>query len=111
MTDDLHLTPSERELIRREFMARFSPAPSVTQGFVVKRWATGPQKGCPKLSAAVQGMLERGLITLVDEGHWPRVQFTAKGFQALKLMAKEPRAFNHDHHRELIDELALLTNV
>ena len=108
MTDDLHLTPPERELIRREFMARFGPAPSVTQGFVVKRWATGPQKGRPKLSTAVQGLLDRGLVTLVDEGHWPRVLFTAKGVQALKLMAAEPRALNSEHHQDMIAELALL---
>ena len=111
MTDDLHLTPPQRELIRREFMSRFGAAPSVTQGFTVKRWATGPQKGRPKLSTAVQGLLDRGLVTLADEGHWPKVLFTAKGIQALKLMAAEPRAFNPEHHRELIDELALLGNV
>ena len=111
MTDDLHLKPPERELIRREFMSGFGTAPSVTQGFTVKRWATGPQKGRPKLSVAVQGLLDRGLATLVDQGHWPRLLFTTKGIRALKLMAAEPRAFSPDHHRELIDELALLRDV
>ena len=111
MTDNLHLTPPQRELIRREFMSGFGAAPGVTQGFTVKRWATGPQKGRPKLSTAVQGLLDRGLVTLADEGHWPKVLFTAKGIRALKLMAAEPRAFNPEHHRELIDELALLGDV
>ena len=80
MTDpDLLLNKDEREVVRREFMARFNDAPSVMEGFHVKRWATGANKGKPKLTAAVQGLLERGLIVLNDEGHWPRARFTDKG--------------------------------
>lgn len=108
MTDDLLLTVTERELIRREFMTRFGEAPSVTEGFHLKRWATGPKKGQPKLSAAVQAMLDRGLITVLDEGHWPRAMFTAKGIRALKVMAAEPRALNPEQYQDLIDELMLL---
>ena len=106
MTDDLQLTASERELIRREFMSRFGEAASVSEGFLVKRWATGPNKGRPKLTAAVQGMLDRGLITITDEGFWPRANFTDKGFQALKRLAADRRALDPDRHRFLIDELA-----
>jgi len=51
-------------------------------------------------------MLDRGLITLNDEGHWPRARFTEKGLQALKIMAADRRALDPDRHRLLIEELA-----
>ncbi|MEI8397219.1 MAG: hypothetical protein WCF85_21045 [Rhodospirillaceae bacterium] len=103
---DLLLNKDEREVVRREFMARFNDAPSITEGFHVKRWATGPNKGTPKLTAAVQGLLERGLITIDDVGHWPRAKFTEKGLRALIIMAADRRALDPDRHRLLIDELA-----
>jgi hypothetical protein len=105
---DLLLNPAEREIIRREFMSRFNDAPSVHEGFHVKRWSTGPNKGKPKLTTAISGMLERGLITIADEGFWPRAKFTDKGLWALKLMAADRRALDQDRYRQLIDELAQL---
>ena len=86
-------------------MSRINDAPSVHEGFHVKRWATGANKGKPKLTAAVQAMLDRGLIVLNDEGHWPRARFTDKGLQALKIMAADRRALDPDRHRLLIEEL------
>ena len=107
MTDpDLLMNKDEREVVRRVFMSRFNDAPSVMEGFHVKRWATGPNKGKPKLTAAVQAMLDRGLITIDDVGHWPRAKFTDKGLQALKIMAADRRALDPDRHRLLIEELA-----
>ena len=108
MTDpaDLTLSPAEKEIVRWAFMSRFDEAASVHEGFIVKRWATGPNKGKPKLKAAVQGLLDRGLIKIEDVGHWPQAKFTDRGLQALKLMAKEPRALDPERHRVLIAELA-----
>ena len=106
MTDDLQLTPAEREVIRREFMARFGEAQSVAGGFHIKRWATGTKKGQPKLSAAVQNMLDRGLITILDEGYWPTVTFTTKGMLALKRLAADRRALDPERHRLFIDEVS-----
>ncbi len=108
MTEDLILTSAERELVRREFMSGFGDAVSINDGFHLKRWATGPKKGQPKLSPAVQGLIERGLITVDDVGFWPRARFTARGFQALKRMATDRRALDPERHRQLIDELAQL---
>ena len=111
MSDDLQLTNAEKDLIRREFMTRFGEAQSVKQGFHLKRWATGPLKGTPKLVAAVQGMLGRNLITVIDEGHWPRAMFTDKGLQALKRLATERRGLDPERHQALIDELSQITEL
>ena len=92
--DDLHLDANEREIVRRELMTRFNDAPSVHEGFHVKRWATGPLKGKPKLTAAVQGMIDRGLIVIEDVGHWPRAKFTERGLRALQMMAADRRALD-----------------
>ena len=105
---DLTLSTAEKEIVRGAFMSRFDDAVSVHEGFIVKRWATGPNKGKPKLKAAVQGLLARGLITIEDVGHWPQAKFTERGLQALKQMVKEPRALDPERHRQLIDELALM---
>ena len=105
-TADLTLTTAEKEVVRWAFMSRFDEAASVHEGFIVKRWATGPNKGKPKLKAAVQCLLARGMITIEDAGHWPQARFTDRGFHALKLMAKEPRGLDPERHRQLIEELA-----
>ena len=55
MADDLILNDKEREFIRREFRALLNEAQSVHDGFRLKRWATGPNRGKVKLSTAVQG--------------------------------------------------------
>ena len=103
---DLILSKPERDIIRRAFMGRVNGTPSVTEGFHVKRWATGPNKGKPKLTAAIQGMLNRRLITLEQGGHRPRAKFTDRGLQALKLMAMDRRLLDPECHRQLIEELA-----
>ena len=106
MTDALILNNKEKEFVRREFRALLNEAPSVHDGFRLKRWATGPQKGKIKLSTAVQGMFDRGLITFEDVGLWPKAKFTEKGLWALKLMAADRRAFDPARYQQLIDELA-----
>ncbi len=109
MTDDLEFTPKERDLIRREFMLRLSSARSLHEGILVKRWATGPNKGQPKPPAAVQSMLERGLVALDDNGsHWLKATFTAKGIMALRRMAADQRALPPGQYQQLRDELANL---
>lgn len=103
--DELTLSVAERDLVRREFMSRFGEAPSVMEGFHLKRWVTGPNRGKPKLTAGVQSLLACGLITIIDEGHWPRAMFTAEGLLALKRLASDRRLFDPERHRSLIDEL------
>lgn len=43
------LTAGEREYVRRELDQFFSTFPSVAEGFALKTWRGGPQRGRPKL--------------------------------------------------------------
>ena len=106
MADDFILNHAEKEFVRREFRALLNEAPSVHNGFRLKRWATGPNKDKVKLSTAVQGMLDHGLITFEDIGLWPKAKFTENGLRTLKLMAADRRAFDPVRYQQLIDELA-----
>lgn len=103
---DTTLTPRERALIRNEFMVRFAQAPRLETGILVKRWATGPNKGQPKPGAVIQGMLDRGLLELRDDGaHWLRARFTEAGLAALRHMAEDPRALPPGDYQHVLDEL------
>lgn len=110
MPDDLDFTAKERDLIRREFMLRFSAARSIHDGFLLRRWSTGERKGQPKVPAAVQSMLDRGLVLLDDlDKPWPTAKFTTRGFAAVKRMAADRRAFSVRDHEQLLSEVAAMT--
>ena len=110
MTDALDFIATERDLIRREFMLRFSAARSIHDGILLRRWSTGERKGQPKVPAAVQSMLDRGLVSLADlDKPWPTATFTTRGFAALKRMAADRRAFNLKDHEQLLNEVAAMT--
>ena len=103
---DITLTPRERALIRNEFMVRFGQAPRLESGILVKRWATGPNKGQPKPGTVIQGMLDRGLLELRDDGsHWLRARFTEAGLAALRHMAEDARALPPGEYQHVLDEL------
>jgi hypothetical protein len=57
-------TPGEREYIRRELDQFFGTLPSVTDGFHLRVWRGGAQKGQPKLPPAAKSLLGRGLMRL-----------------------------------------------
>nr|HEV8011168.1 hypothetical protein [Bradyrhizobium sp.] len=48
-------TAGEREYIRRELDQFFSTLPSVAEGFQLRTWRGGPQKGQPKLPPPREG--------------------------------------------------------
>src|SRR5690348_11552075 len=101
-------TKQDRDVVRLEYMDRFGSAASIHEGFWLRRWATGPRKGEPKIPPAVQSMIDRGLIRVVDEDRgMPRVLFTDAGFQALIEMADDPRAFRPpERYSHLLGEIA-----
>ena len=109
MIDTPEFLPKERDLIRREVMVRFSSARSLHDGILVKCWATGPNKVQPKPASAVQSMIDRGLLSLVDDGaHWLKATFTPAGIAALRRMAEDKRALPPDQYQHLLGELAKL---
>lgn len=102
------LTAKERAMIRNEFMSRFGPPPKLADGILVKRWVTGPNKGKPKPSLTTQGLLDRGLMELPDDGgHWLRARFTAAGIAALREMAEDRRALPPTEYQHVLDELGI----
>ena len=107
MTTAAEFTAKERELIRREFMERFGGHRTLAEGILVRRWATGPNKGRPKFPAAVQTMLDRGLASFADDGKlWPVVHFSDAGWRALRVLAADKRALAPEAFAHLIAELA-----
>ena len=103
-------TKQDRDLIRLEYMDRFGSAASIHEGFWLRRWATGPRKGEPKIPPAVQSMIDRGLVTVLDKDRgMPLVRFTDAGFRALVEMANGPRAFRpSERYSHLLAEIAEL---
>lgn len=90
-------TPTERDLPRREFMIRMGGHRRLADGIMIRRWATGPRKGEPKFPAAVQSLLERGLMDFTDDGKmWPSVHFTEAGWEALRRLAEDHRALSRE---------------
>ncbi|MBP2233440.1 hypothetical protein J2847_006778 [Azospirillum agricola] len=111
-TNDPGFNAKERDLIRREFQQRMSSARSIHDGLLLRRWSTGERKGQPKVPAAVQSLLDRGLVVLDDlDKHWPVARFTTAGLRALRRMAADRRAFNPESHARLLEEVAALTGV
>ncbi|WP_455179216.1 hypothetical protein [Azospirillum melinis] len=109
MSNETPLTMAERDLIRREFMRRMTIARSIHNGFLLKRQVTRARKGEPKMSAAVQSMLDRGLVEVADlDAHWPTARFTSLGFEALRRMAGDRRALPEQDYAHLSAELAKL---
>ncbi|MBI1321188.1 MAG: hypothetical protein GC168_19860 [Candidatus Hydrogenedens sp.] len=109
MVARVEFTPAERDLVRREFMVRFGSTRPLVEGIMLKRWATGPNRGKVKLSKTEQGMVERGLIDVQDAGQgWPVGIFTKAGIAALRVMVTDRRQLDAEKYRHLIDELASL---
>src|SRR3954466_11275766 len=93
-TESPTFTKKDRDAIRLEFMDRFGSAVSINEGFWLRLWRSGPLKGQPKIPAAVQSLIDRGLVRVVEEeDRPPRARFTQDGFRALVAMADDPRAF------------------
>ncbi len=99
-------TPVERELIRRQFGSGWGEPRRLSEGLWLHRWASGPHKGQPKLGKAVQSLLARGLVEIVDpERGLPSAQFTTAGLEALRAMAADPRQLDPGRFGQLLADL------
>ncbi len=84
-------TPSERDYIRRELDRFFSTLPSVAEGFQLRTWRGGPQKGQSKLPPPAKSMVGRHLMRLDQSANIPRLFFTDSGMAALRRMMANRR--------------------
>ena len=94
-TTDSHatevLSSVERDYIRRELDMFFSTLPSVAEGFQLRTWRGGAQKGQPKLPPAARSLVDRGLMRLDASHSIPRLFFTETGMTALRQMMADRR--------------------
>jgi hypothetical protein len=93
-------TASERAYIRIELGMFFSTLPAVADGFQLKIWRGGPERGQPKISPVAKELVERGLMRLDTGGRLPRLMFTETGIAALRGMMSDrrladPKIFAH----------------
>jgi hypothetical protein len=88
---ELAFTSPEREYIRRELDQFFGTFPSVADGFQLKTWRGGPQKGQPKLPPPARTLIERDLMRLDQAAKLPRLFFTEAGLVALRQMIADRR--------------------
>ncbi|PWC26834.1 hypothetical protein [Teichococcus aestuarii] len=104
----LTLTAAERDLIRRELGVRFGNPPRIADGIHLRRWRGGPQAGQPKLPAAVQSLVERGLLVVQSgTGPFARAFFTEAGLSALHQLAGERRGLDPVQYAHVRQELGL----
>jgi hypothetical protein len=100
-------TAAERDYIRRELDMFFSTFPSVADGFQLKIWRGGPQAGQPKLPPVAKSLLERGLMRLEAGSRIPRLMFTERGLDELRLMMADRRLANPKKFGHVRQELGL----
>jgi hypothetical protein len=85
------LTRGEREYVRRELDQFFGTLPTVAEGFQLRTWRGGPQKGQPKLPPPAKSLIDRGLMRLDTSATIPRLFFTEAGMTALRQMMADRR--------------------
>jgi hypothetical protein len=84
-------TPGEREYIRRELDQFFGTLPTVAEGFQLRTWRGGSQKGQPKLPPPAKSLVDRGLMLLDTSATIPRLFFAEAGMIALRQMMADRR--------------------
>lgn len=100
-------TSGERDYIRRELDIFFSTLPSVADGFQLKTWHSGPQKGQAKLPPPAKTLLERGLVWLDNSGRIPHLFFTEAGLVELRAMMRDRRFANPAKFAHVRQELGI----
>jgi hypothetical protein len=102
------LTAAERDLLRRALCVRFGSPPRLADGIHLRVWRSGPLAGQPKVPAAVQSMVERGLMTVAaGSSHMARAYFTEAGLAALRWLASQRRGLDPVQFAHVRQELGL----
>jgi hypothetical protein len=100
-------TARERELIRHEMGMHFGQNPSLADGIFLRTWRGGPHKNQPKVPAAVQSMMDRGLVEIRQSERGPRAFFTDAGLQELRRLLLDRRYMDAERFAHLRCELRL----
>jgi hypothetical protein len=100
-------TPNKRAYIRTELDIFFSTLPTVAEGFLLKTWRGGPDRGKPKLSPVAKGLLDRGLMRLDTSERLPRLVFTETGIDALRAMMSDRRLADPKKFAHIRQELGI----
>ena len=85
----------------------FSTLPSVAEGFQLKVWRGGPQAGQPKVPPAAKTLLGRGLMRLDSTSRIPRLFFTERGLEELRVMMADRRLANPEKFAHVRQKLGL----
>lgn len=102
------LTAAERDLLRREFCVRFGSPPRLADGVHLRVWRSGPLAGQPKVPAAVQSLVARGLmIVSAGSSYMARAYFTEAGLAALRWLAAQRRGLDPVQFAHVRQELGL----
>jgi hypothetical protein len=100
-------TPRERDYIRHELDVVFSTLPSVADGFLLRTWRSGPLTGQPKVPPPLRTMIERGLMEIRTDKHFPRAYFSEHGIAALRILALDRRYLDPQKFAHVRTELGL----
>lgn len=99
-------TEAELEFLKRRFDVQFGEAPVILDGILLKIWKSGPEKGKPKLPAAVKSLLERNLLIVISaEGRMPVAKFTDTGLTALGQVLEQDQVFSTTRFQHLRSQL------
>lgn len=102
------LTTAERDLLRREFYVRFGSPPRLADGVHLRVWRSSPLAGQPKVPAAVQSLVDRGLMVVATgSAHRARASFTEAGLAALRWLAAQRRGLDPVPFAHVRQELGL----
>jgi hypothetical protein len=97
----------EREFIRHEFGMHFGQPSYLADGILLRTWRSGSQRNEPKLPAAVQSMLDRGLVEVRPGPRGVRGFFTETGLAAVRQLVADRRLMNPRSFAHLRLELGL----
>ena len=103
----LAFTRQEISFVRSELSVRLGERPRLVDGIVLRSWKAGPARGSPRMPAAVQSLVSRGLLVVrqTHPGQPFRAFWTDPGLQALLTAIEDPRTFDGATTAQLTAEL------
>ena len=98
---------SERAWLRRELVAQFGLSPLLSDGFPVKVWKSGSDKGTPRMPPPLKSMVNRKILVLRSIGQGYRAFFTDEGLVELRKLFENRRLMDPSEFGDLYLQLGL----